>query len=261
MHDVQVSKFYLPVEAEVTNESRIVHIGPFDKDRDMYLPGLVDKMRTKFPRARSTYWQTFIIEPPYEEEDDSLMQQAKNLLRDLQNSLLYSRDDHCEKPIIFICWGMSGGILLKQVCPGNTIIFLRWLTNSHQMILLLKEYIKKDDDNDWNATSENLYQSIPGVVFFGCAHDEGPGNFDDRVLRSLMFEAGEDWYGDDHVAWEPTIDWFKSTTAEFRNLSLRFPVRTYYELMETPMHRSISSDSGGYIKISEKVRISPTHLG
>jgi len=255
-----VSKSYLSVEAEVTNESRIVHIGPFDKDRYMYMPGLVDKMRTKFPRARSTYWETLICIPPYEEQDDSLMQQAKNLLRELRRSLLHSIDenDHSNKPIVFICWGMSGGILLKQVCLGNTIIFLRWLTNSHQMILLLKEYIKKEDDNDWYATSERLYQRISGVLFFGCAHDERSDNFGDRVIRSLMFEADQDQYEDDIVAWEPVTDWFKSTTAGFRDLSLPFPVCTYFELTETPMRRLGLPGSGESIEISEKVRISST---
>jgi len=117
-----VSKSYLSVESEVTNESSIVHIGPFDKDRDMYLPGLVEKMRTKFPRARCTYWQAYVFDPPYEEEDYSLMQQAKSLLRELRNGTVWFDNDHGGKPIIFICWGMSGGILFKQVCPDDTII-------------------------------------------------------------------------------------------------------------------------------------------
>lgn len=108
-----------------------MHIGPFEKDRDMYLPGLVDKMRAKFPCAQNTYWQTYIFEPPYDEQDDSLMQQAKNLLRELRNGLVYRSDDHSCKPIIFICYGMSGGILLKQVCPGDTIMFSGWLMNAH----------------------------------------------------------------------------------------------------------------------------------
>ena len=130
------------------------------------------------------------------------------------------------------------------------------------MILLLKEHIDNDDKDwyQWKDASEKLYDNISGAVFFGCAHDERPDNFGDRVLRSLMFEAGQHQYGNEIVAWEPAIDWFKSTTAEFRDLSLRFPVRTYYELMETPMHRSGSSGSGKSIEISEKVRISPTHL-
>lgn len=126
----------------------------------MCMPGLVDKRRTKFPRARSTYWQTYIFEPPYDEQDDSLMQQAKNLLRDLRNGLVYDGDDHSGKPIVFIYWGMSGGILLKQVCTGDTIIFSGWLMNVHQMILLLKEYIKNEKDSHWNDTSERFYKSL-----------------------------------------------------------------------------------------------------
>lgn len=76
-----------------------------------------------------------------------------------------------------------------------------------------------------------------------------------------MFETGQDQYGPNVVAWKPALDWFKSTTAQFRELRLRFPVRTYYELTETPMHRFESSESNESIEISEKVRIFLTYFG
>ena len=264
VHDVQVSQTYLFVGAEFNDENSIVHIGCFENERDvMYMPGLVDKMRSKFRRARCTYWQTNVFDPPYEEEDFSLKQQAKNLLRELRNGLILSADDLGGIPIVFICWGMSGGILLKEVCLGDTIIFLSPSTNTYQMILLLGEHMEKNDDAywyEWRDASEKLFYSISGVVFFGCAHDERSDNFSDRALRSLSFERGHDYYGDKIAAWKPAMDWFESRTAEFRNLSLPFLVRTYYEMTETLMYRSGQSDMNETIEISEKVRIFPTYL-
>lgn len=253
VHKVQVCQTRLSVEIEVVNENSIVHIGPFEKDRDMYLPKLREKMRTKFPRARCTYWQTYVFDPPFEEEDYSLMQQAKDLLKELRREMLWGDSPHKDKPIVFICWGMSGGILLKQVCPRDTIIFLGSLTNTHQMILLLKEHIE-NNVNDWYDqadTSENLYENVSAVVLFGCAHDERPDNFSDRTLWSLIFEAGDDILNtqESMVTWKPVLDWFTSTTAEFRNLSLRFPVHTYYEMCQT----RLSGLYGGPIQISEIV--------
>lgn len=129
------------------------------------------------------------------------------------------------------------------------------------MILLLKEYIKNEEDSDWNDTSERFYKSISGVVFFGCAHDERTDNFTDRALRSLMFESGQRQYGYNMVAWKPVLDWFKSTTARFRKRRLKFPVRTYYELTETPMQKLESSDPNESIEVSEKVRVFLTYFG
>jgi hypothetical protein len=74
-----------------------------------------DKLRNKFPHGRSTYWQTDILFPPYVRRDDSLMQQAKSLLRELLKSQAQRESKPDESPIVFFCWGTAGGILLKQV--------------------------------------------------------------------------------------------------------------------------------------------------
>jgi hypothetical protein len=71
---------------------------------------IVEKLQSKFPHGRCTYWNLYFATPPYPRQEDDLMQQAKNLLRELQKL----SGSH---PIMFVCWGMAGGIVLKQVIP------------------------------------------------------------------------------------------------------------------------------------------------
>jgi hypothetical protein len=90
----------------------MIHVGVFDGYAREYMADLVEKLQSKFPHGQSTYWDVNITCPPYGYDDDTLVQQAKILLRELRNLRRHVKN---ERPIVFFCWGMPGGILLKQV--------------------------------------------------------------------------------------------------------------------------------------------------
>jgi hypothetical protein len=97
------------------------------------------------------------------------------------------------------------------------------------------------------------------VFFLGCLHDERRGNFDTRVVRTLMTEF---YYRlkpdiDAWTQWEPAANLVVLITSQFRKLKLPFPVWTYYESVATIYaveHKILKRD----IEHSEVVRTTLT---
>jgi hypothetical protein len=79
----------------------------------------LDKLEDEF-QARSTY-----LLPGYDPspllEVDGFERQADNLLDELRKEEQSSR-----RPIIFVCCGTAGGILLKQVCLAMGLYWLMY---------------------------------------------------------------------------------------------------------------------------------------
>ncbi|KAH0194782.1 purine and uridine phosphorylase, partial [Aureobasidium melanogenum] len=114
------------------------------------------------------------------------------------------------RPIIFVCRGLAGGLVLKQV-----------------LISLIE-----------NANiDQGLHDSVSGVLFLGCAHDERISKFRDRILLSLFLEYSERLWDFSSSRYGPVLEWAESITAKFRKLKLPFPIWTYYESVETEYRR------------------------
>ncbi|KAG9748867.1 HlyIII-domain-containing protein, partial [Aureobasidium melanogenum] len=84
---------------------------------------------------------------------------------------------------------------------------------------------------------KDLRDSVSGVLFLGCAHDERSDKFRDRILLSLFLEYSERLWDSQSPRYHPVLEWAESITAKFRKLKLQFPTWTYYESVETEYRR------------------------
>ncbi|KAG9613691.1 purine and uridine phosphorylase, partial [Aureobasidium melanogenum] len=84
---------------------------------------------------------------------------------------------------------------------------------------------------------QGLHDSVSGVLFLGCAHDERIEKFRDRILLSLFLEYSERLWDCRSPRYGPVLEWAESITAKFRKLKLSFPLCTYYESVETEYRR------------------------
>ncbi|KAH0237526.1 HlyIII-domain-containing protein, partial [Aureobasidium melanogenum] len=84
---------------------------------------------------------------------------------------------------------------------------------------------------------QGLHDSVSGVLFLGCAHDERISKFRDRILLSLFLEYSERLWDFSSSRYGPVLEWAESITAKFRKLKLPFPIWTYYESVETEYRR------------------------
>ncbi|KAG9657509.1 purine and uridine phosphorylase, partial [Aureobasidium melanogenum] len=164
----------------------------------------------EYPHARIACWLV---------DDDILIglrgnklkQQPDKLLEGLRNlAKAYGTDSRPRRPIIFVCRGIAGGLVLKQV-----------------LISLIES----------GNVDKDLHDSISGVLFLGCAHDERSRKFNDRVLISLFLEYSERLWDLRSPSYRPVLKWAESITEKFRKLKLPFPTWTYYESVETEYRR------------------------
>lgn len=118
---------------------------------------------------------------------------------------------------------------------------------------LLKLIKNTEDDEDENSDSDkdenagvdkDLNDSVSGVFFLGCAHDERSNRFTDRVLFSLAIECHDSVWNPMPYANVPMLEYISATTAKFRKLKLPFPVWTYYESVKTEYQSDKFSTTG-----------------
>ena len=77
--------------------------------------GLAQSLTVEFPDARSAY---FLLDDDVSVllQDGNFERQADTLLKELQKETKSQDKVRGQKlPIVFVCWGTVGGILLKQV--------------------------------------------------------------------------------------------------------------------------------------------------
>jgi hypothetical protein len=105
------------IKLKIADDDSLVHLGMTRNTRREY-PYYIsspNRLRKKFPQARSAYWCPGHDVSP-RAQDDGFKQEADNLLEELRKGRpTRNEDDSRKRPVIFICWGMAGGILLKQV--------------------------------------------------------------------------------------------------------------------------------------------------
>lgn len=105
------------------------------------------------------------------------------------------------------------------------------LIMTHQMLLLMKS------DSE---THEDLLQSISGIFFVGCLHDEDAlqaASIAGRLSCCIAVEYGStDTTGWDRLyyfASQRSRSWAEAITEKFRQLRISFPVQTYQESRKT----------------------------
>jgi len=102
-----------PSRAEITDDKSIVHLGLARASTHTH--DIAKSLRNEFPDARNAY-----VLPG---EDVSRLfkegiwkRQADDLLEELQEGeKMNDHGDSRKNPVIFVCWGTIGGIMLKQV--------------------------------------------------------------------------------------------------------------------------------------------------
>lgn len=111
---VRVGVSFPSCQAGITDDRSIVHLGLAKASTRAH--DIAKSLRNDFPDARNAY----VL--PGEDisllfKDGSLKRQADGLLEELREGE-QSKDQGLsrKRPLLFVCWGTVGGIVLKQVC-------------------------------------------------------------------------------------------------------------------------------------------------
>ena len=87
---------------------------------------------------------------------------------------------------------------------------------------------------------QSIYKATIGVIFLGCIHEERDGEFSDICLRCAAVELNEVDKKKSHVLemLEKLSNWdsVKAIHEGFRDLDISFPIRSFYETVETIWH-------------------------
>jgi hypothetical protein len=93
-------------ESESTKANSFVHLG-----RASYG---AQSLGEDFPQAQNMYWHLTRMDLP-SRKDCGFIRQADDVLQSLRENQTREPDDDRGKPIIFVCWGVAGGVLFKEV--------------------------------------------------------------------------------------------------------------------------------------------------
>jgi hypothetical protein len=105
-----VSIVPVSVGPEITDDNSIIHLGKDDVFSHYHMRKKIEK---SFPHARNAYWMASEVGPS-DLRHDGLAEQADELLETIGRQ---TQDEaaNLRKPILFVCWGTRGGVLLKTV--------------------------------------------------------------------------------------------------------------------------------------------------
>lgn len=153
----------------------------------------------------------------------SMIEQAEDLLFNLR----YRREDPQEvkRPIFFVCHSF-GALILKNVSRA-------YLFGLEQMMTLQALIIAKR-----RADFRDIFDSITGILFLACIHDERKLDLEQCLLWAATVELGltstkirRDLLENLNrpAEWETV----KNTMGGFKMLHLRFPVQTFCEAKPT----------------------------